>query len=138
MVVGTLAVLLICRQRIQSGRRRRRRGQSYEAYLHHGRVDKNPAVFGIRVKLVSFDFYSIPLSKKLRDCGVFGATSDENLNYTESNRALWVQGGEAIVQEILAKYQPKTSLAHDNDTEDDDAVVFKPGDESTASLEGSN
>lgn len=43
----------------------------------------------------------IPLSEKIRDCGVFGPTSDENLNYATTNRNMWVKEGEAIVVDML-------------------------------------
>ena len=39
----------------------------------------------------------IPLCEKISDCGVFGPTSDENLNYATNNCNMWVKEGEAIV-----------------------------------------
>eukprot|EP00980_Cylindrotheca_fusiformis_P008044 scaffold1712_cov126-Cylindrotheca_fusiformis.AAC.3 len=51
-----------------------------------------------------FDFYVIPLAKKLDRCGVFGVSSDEYLNYAEANREEWVREGKALVQEYVAKY----------------------------------
>jgi hypothetical protein len=33
-----------------------------------------------------FDFYIIPLAKKLKDCGVFGVSSGEYLGYAMTNR----------------------------------------------------
>lgn len=47
-----------------------------------------------------FDFYIIPLSKKLRDCGVFGPTSEENLNYAIGNRNTWEREGEQVTEEL--------------------------------------
>ena len=44
-----------------------------------------------------FDFYIIPLAKKLKDCGVFGVASDEYLNYALMNRDEWEQKGRDIV-----------------------------------------
>ena len=52
-----------------------------------------------------FDFYIIPLAKKLKDCGVFGVSSDEYLNYAKSNRQEWEQKGEEIVKEYIASYE---------------------------------
>lgn len=52
-----------------------------------------------------FDFYIIPLSKKLRDCGVFGPTSDENLNYATNNRNMWVKTGEEITKKMLERVE---------------------------------
>eukprot|EP00934_Nitzschia_sp_Nitz4_P004937 Nitzschia sp. Nitz4//scaffold277_size25017//14875//15933//NITZ4_008348-RA/size25017-processed-gene-0.12-mRNA-1//-1//CDS//3329545347//4927//frame0 len=74
--------------------------ECYEAY-QAGRAEKNPADYWYQGELGFFDFYIIPLSKKLRDCGVFGSTSDENLNYALSNRAIWEKDGKAIVAGML-------------------------------------
>lgn len=54
-----------------------------------------------------FDFYIIPLAKKLKDCGVFGKSSDEFLNYAVENRAEWEERGESVVAEMLMKIQEK-------------------------------
>lgn len=48
------------------------------AYLV-GRSDKDPVEFWYKGELGFFDFYIIPLAKKLSDCGVFGVSSDEYL-----------------------------------------------------------
>ena len=45
----------------------------------------------------------IPLAKKLRDCGVFGPTSDENLDYAKKNRSMWEKEGKSIVAAMLEK-----------------------------------
>jgi len=50
-----------------------------------------------------FDFYIIPLAKKLKDCGVFGVSSDEYLNYAIRNREEWSRKGEAVTAEMVAK-----------------------------------
>eukprot|EP00934_Nitzschia_sp_Nitz4_P004372 Nitzschia sp. Nitz4//scaffold277_size25017//9057//13286//NITZ4_008346-RA/size25017-snap-gene-0.31-mRNA-1//1//CDS//3329545341//4362//frame0 len=76
--------------------------ETYEAY-RAGRAAKNPAEFWYQGELGFFDFYIIPLSKKLRDCGVFGSTSDENLNYAVRNRAMWEKDGQAIVAQMLER-----------------------------------
>mmetsp|Transcript_24295 Transcript_24295/g.59496 ORF Transcript_24295/g.59496 Transcript_24295/m.59496 type:complete len:1200 (-) Transcript_24295:66-3665(-) len=51
-----------------------------------------------------FDNYVIPLAKKLDDCGVFGVSSDECLNYALENRNEWEAKGKSIVEEMKAKY----------------------------------
>mmetsp|Transcript_17018 Transcript_17018/g.48347 ORF Transcript_17018/g.48347 Transcript_17018/m.48347 type:complete len:303 (+) Transcript_17018:162-1070(+) len=76
--------------------------ETYAAY-RAGRVEKNPADYWYQGELGFFDFYIIPLSQKLRDCGVFGPTSDENLNYAQSNRSMWEKEGEAIVAGMLER-----------------------------------
>ena len=41
----------------------------------------DPATFWYQGELGFFDNYIIPLAKKLKECGVFGVSSDEFLNY---------------------------------------------------------
>ena len=53
----------------------------------------------------------IPLAKKLKDCGVFGKSSDEFLNYAEANRAEWVKKGEHIVAEMVEELSKVTFTA---------------------------
>lgn len=72
----------------------------YKAYVQ-GRSERNPADFWYEGEIGFFDYYIIPLSKKLRDCGVFGLTSDENLNYAMQNREMWIERGQEIVMEML-------------------------------------
>jgi hypothetical protein len=78
--------------------------EMYQAY-REGRAETNPAEYWYEGEIGFFDFYVIPLSKKLRDCGVFGLTSDENLNYAMQNRELWVEKGRAVVSEMLNQVQ---------------------------------
>jgi hypothetical protein len=47
------------------------------------------------------------LAKKLKECGVFGVSSDEYLNYALQNRAEWETKGEMIVAEMLEKERTK-------------------------------
>jgi 3'5'-cyclic nucleotide phosphodiesterase len=54
--------------------------EMYEAYTN-GRMATNPAEFWYMGELSFFDNYIIPLGKKLKDCNVFGVSSDEYLNY---------------------------------------------------------
>jgi hypothetical protein len=44
------------------------------------------------------------LAKKLKECGVFGVSSDEYLNYALSNRREWLDKGESVVAEMMEKY----------------------------------
>lgn len=47
----------------------------------------DPSTFWYKGELGFFDNYIIPLAKKLKDCNVFGVSSDEYLNYALQNRA---------------------------------------------------
>jgi hypothetical protein len=76
--------------------------EMYKAYVE-GRAEKDPSEFWYKGEIGFFDFYIIPLAKKLKDCGVFGVSSYEYLNYAERNRAEWEAKGLEIVEEMKAK-----------------------------------
>ena len=73
-----------------------------------GRADIDPSVGWYKGEIGFFDFYVIPLAKKLDNCGVFGVSSHEYLNYAKANREEWVREGESIVQEFLQKYHDRS------------------------------
>ena len=77
----------------------------HEMYLAYkqGRADKDPAEFWYKGELGFFDFYIIPLAKKLKNCGVFGVSSDEYLLYAQNNRKEWGEKGEEVVKQMVAK-----------------------------------
>eukprot|EP00980_Cylindrotheca_fusiformis_P016050 scaffold4732_cov140-Cylindrotheca_fusiformis.AAC.2 len=77
--------------------------ECYGAYKA-GRADSDPGVNWYKGEIGFFDFYVIPLAKKLESCGVFGVSSDEYLNYAKANREEWIREGEALVQQYVAKY----------------------------------
>ena len=72
----------------------------YKAYLE-GRAEKDPSEGWYQGELGFFDFYIIPLAKKLESCGVFGVSSDEYLSYAMENRKEWEQRGRQIVKELV-------------------------------------
>jgi hypothetical protein len=72
----------------------------YSAY-QSGRTDSDPSLGWYKGEIWFFDNYVIPLASKLRECGVFGVSSDECLSYARENRRLWEENGESIVQEML-------------------------------------
>jgi hypothetical protein len=74
----------------------------YEAFKQ-SRADKDPAEFWYKGEIGFFDFYIIPLAKKLKDCGVFGVSSDEHLDYAITNRKEWEEKGEEVVAELIEK-----------------------------------
>eukprot|EP00980_Cylindrotheca_fusiformis_P029275 scaffold22794_cov113-Cylindrotheca_fusiformis.AAC.1 len=77
--------------------------ECYGAY-QQGRADSDPSEDWYKREIGFFDFYVIPLAKKLQSCGVFGVSSDEYLNYAKSNREEWAREGVALVKAYLAKY----------------------------------
>ena len=76
--------------------------ECYAAY-QAGRSEVNPAENWYKGEIGFFDFYVIPLARKLKDCGVFGKCSDEFLNYALANRREWELRGQIVVAEMIEK-----------------------------------
>jgi len=72
------------------------------------RGGQNPVESWYKGELGFFDFYIIPLANKLKDCGVFGVSGDEYLNYVLMNRAEWEQRGTDLVAEMTELYFART------------------------------
>lgn len=70
-------------------------------------MDRDPAEFWHKGEFGFFDFYIIPLTKKLKSCGVFGVSSGEFLDYAIRNRELWELQGEAMVAKIIQEAREK-------------------------------
>ncbi|CAB9523074.1 Receptor-type guanylate cyclase gcy [Seminavis robusta] len=77
--------------------------EMYHAYKE-GRMGKDPATFWAAGEIGFFDNYIIPLAAKLKECNVFGVSSDEYLNYALENREEWARKGEGIVEDLKKKY----------------------------------
>jgi len=67
-----------------------------------GRSAKHPVEFWYKGEIGFFDFYIIPLAKKLKECKVFGVSSAEYLDYAEKNRDEWVKRGEESVAKMMS------------------------------------
>mmetsp|Transcript_21372 Transcript_21372/g.50809 ORF Transcript_21372/g.50809 Transcript_21372/m.50809 type:complete len:1202 (-) Transcript_21372:132-3737(-) len=78
--------------------------EMYKAYKD-GRTQKDPIEFWYKGEIGFFDFYIIPLAKKLKNCGVFGVSSDEYLQYAISNRDEWERKGKSVVEKLIASVQ---------------------------------
>jgi hypothetical protein len=74
-----------------------------------GRSDTDPSEFWYKGELAFFDGYILPLAKKLRDCGVFGVSSDEYLTYALNNREEWEARGAEVLANVVKKLQQPTS-----------------------------
>ena len=90
--------------------------EMYEAYKA-GRMAADPSTFWYKGEIGFFDNYIIPLAKKLKDCNVFGVSSDEYLSYAKANREEWEQKGEEIVRALVQKY---VYVIQEEDEEDED------------------
>jgi hypothetical protein len=78
--------------------------EMYQAFLQ-GRAETDPSEFWYKGEIGFFDFYIIPLAKKLKDCGVFGVSSDEYLDYALTNRREWEVNGRSVVAEMVEMFR---------------------------------
>jgi hypothetical protein len=76
--------------------------EMYSAY-EAGRGGTDPSLAWYEGEIMFFDKYIIPLAKKLNECGVFGVSGDEYLNYALSNRKMWAIQGDQMVPEFLQR-----------------------------------
>ena len=68
-----------------------------------GRGTEDPSIGWYQGELNFLDFYIIPLAKKLKECGVFGVSSDEYLQYALQNREEWKRKGRVVVQGYIQR-----------------------------------
>jgi 3'5'-cyclic nucleotide phosphodiesterase/Adenylate and Guanylate cyclase catalytic domain len=86
--------------------------ERYLAWLKSCSNDaRDPAEHWYEGEMQFFDKYIIPLAEKLEECGVFGVTYHECLNYAQQNRVEWERKGESIVAEMLVECQKKYGSA---------------------------
>jgi hypothetical protein len=78
--------------------------EMYKAFLE-GRSDRDPSEVWYEGEKGFFDYYILPLTHKLKACGVFGVSSDEYLNYATSNRREWEVKGKELVQMYLERFE---------------------------------
>jgi hypothetical protein len=78
----------------------------YTAYTN-GRMGVDPSTFWYNGEIKFFDTYVIPLARKLKDCGVFGVSSDECLNYAINNRREWESKGQMITTELVSNWKQR-------------------------------
>jgi len=77
--------------------------EMYRAYIE-GRAENDPTPTWYKAEIGFFDFYIIPLARKLSECGVFGVSSDEYLNYAIMNRNEWEKKGRDVVAGYVKKH----------------------------------
>jgi 3'5'-cyclic nucleotide phosphodiesterase len=78
--------------------------EMYIAY-QNGRMIVDPITSWYQNELNLFDNYIIPLAKKLKDCALFGISSDEYLNYALDNRKQWEQQAKSVMEELIQSVQ---------------------------------
>ena len=83
--------------------------ECYDAFVK-GRSNVDPTDTWYQGELDFYDYYIIPLAKKLKECGVFGVSSIEYLQYAMSNRSEWQSRGKEIVAEMKERVKTMTQL----------------------------
>ncbi len=95
--------------------------EMYKAYTQ-GRSDTDPTESWYKGEIGFFDFYVIPLAEKLAECGVFGVSSDEYLNYAIMNRNEWEKKGEDVVAGYVKKYRLDVSDSERDEKKEQEVV----------------
>jgi 3'5'-cyclic nucleotide phosphodiesterase len=90
--------------------------EMYTAYKA-GRSDKDPSEGWYKGELWFYDNYVIPLAMKLKECGVFGVSSDEYLTYAVQNRTEWEQRGEEICTSMRERCEQAAAAKKSNKKE---------------------
>jgi class 3 adenylate cyclase len=85
--------------------------EMYKAHLEGRTGAKDPSEFWAKGEIGFFDFYIIPLAKKLKDCGVFGVSSDEYLQYAISNRNEWEEKGQVMTERLIEEVREEYGIA---------------------------
>ena len=83
--------------------------ECYKAYKE-GRAERDPAEYWYEGEIKFLDFWIIPLAKKLQNCGVFGVSSFEYLDYALKNREEWELRGHEVVEEMVEKVKAAEAL----------------------------
>ena len=89
-------------------------------------MGKDPSEFWYQGEISFFQNYVIPLAKKLKECGVFGVSSDEYLNYAENNCVEWKERGHEILKDMVREVDMMVIPVFESkmsDDSDDDSVA---------------
>jgi hypothetical protein len=112
--------------------------EMYKAYKN-GRASQDPTETWYKGEFEFFDFYIIPLAKKLNECGIHGESSAEYLNNAIENRKLWEEKGESLVARYLAELKREETamekaLAEESSDDSDFADIADPSDDDSISI----
>ena len=86
----------------------------YRAYSE-GRQQPNPSEYWYQAELNFFESYILPLAHNLRECGVFGVSSDEYYQYAVRNQREWAAQGRHLIQEFHETALKLHGAASDDD-----------------------
>jgi hypothetical protein len=84
--------------------------ERYRSFLN-GHEEEDPSIHWYENEIWFFDNYIIPLAKKLKECGVFGVSSDEYLGFAiDENRMEWELKGRGVVHHMLQRMREKVKI----------------------------
>jgi hypothetical protein len=69
-----------------------------------GRLIVDPGAFWYQEELSFLDHYVLPLVQNIKDCQVFGSSSDKYYHYATRNRSEWKIQGMDIVSAMIDKF----------------------------------
>lgn len=92
--------------------------EKYLAYVS-GHEEVEPSTYWYESEIGFLDHYVIPLAKKLKECGVFGVSSDEYLGFALENRMEWEVKGRDIVQSMALHAQMRLATKRRESPPDD-------------------
>ena len=75
--------------------------EMYSAFVD-GRSDKDPSLFWYKGEIGFFDFYIIPLAKRLEHCGIFKSLGSLFVENCNENRRRWILEGEQRCRDMHA------------------------------------
>ena len=103
-----------------------------------GRMGADPREFWYKGELGFFDNYVIPLANKLKECNVFGVSSDEYLGYAVRNREEWAERGEDIVMTWMKELDASDNTTTQSMTASDDGTTSTKSQSSSSPAEESS
>jgi class 3 adenylate cyclase len=86
--------------------------ERYLAWIQGVPGANDPAAGWYEGEIWFLENYIIPLAQKLNECGVFGVSYQESLNYAQQNRLEWERKGKEVVRRLselcASKYNSET------------------------------
>ena len=86
--------------------------EMYKAFKN-GRAEQDPTLTWYKGEFGFFDFYIIPLAKKLNDCGIVGDAGQEYIMNAVENRRLWEEKGEYLVKAYVAEEKEEVKASEE-------------------------
>lgn len=97
--------------------------EMYKAFKN-GRAESDPTDTWYKGEFGFFDFYIIPLAKKLNECGIHGIASEEYLKNAVENRRLWEEKGEKLLAKYIAERNAEEAATEELKREEKKSTII--------------